>query len=262
MQAVDVSKHMEKIIVFYKNTLGIDLTDLEHPIAKKINSLDSSTEIERKVKKFHLEILGISLMEIMQYDLNIYNYYLKRIVKNKDISINGHIFEINQCAHLLRKSKQNNLEFEFGNPSKEEPDFIINKFGFEITSTRFADNSNKLNPGKKVLAKFREKNCKPYANENCVLIIGISQITHHALKQEQHFTPSFEEVKETVGKESKFGLVIFLMEWIEKTETIHSKTTAYEQYSEKCNIDLKILMQEKFLNESNTFNGEILTTEN
>lgn len=237
---------MNKIERYYKEILGIDLTDLEHPIAMKINSLASSTETDKTIKEHHLRILGISLIEIKTFDQEIYDYYLKRIVKNNDISINGHIFEINQCAHFLRISKAHNLDFKFGDPNKDEPDFIVNNFGFEITSSRFADNSNKSNPGRKLLNKFRKKNDRPYANTECVLLIDINQISYHTFKNGQPVSPTFEEVREIVRKESKFGLVIFLMEWIDKTETIHFKGTAYTEYNENCNSELKLMMKDKF----------------
>ena len=253
---------MEKIVKYYKEILGIDLTDLKHPIAEKIASLPSSSEIDQKIKEHHLRILGLSLMDIKEYDESIYEYYLKRIVNNKDISVHGHFFEINQCAHFMRVSQEKKLNFQFGDANNDEPDFIVNNFGFEITSSRFSDESNKANPGRKLLAKFREKNGKPYADENCVLIIDINQMSYHTLKNGNPVSPTFEEVRETVRNESKFGLVIFLMEWIEKTDKIHFKGTAYTEYSENCNSDLKTMMEKKFMPEKNTFEGQILISPN
>ena len=253
---------MEKIIKYYKEILGIDLTDLKHPITEKIASLPSSSEIDQKIKEHHLRILGLSLMDIKEYDEKIYEYYLKRIVNNKDISVHGHFFEINQCAHFIRVSQEKKLNFEFGDANNYEPDFIVNKFGFEITSSRFADESNKANPGRKLLAKFREKNGKPYANRDCVLLIDINQMSYHTLKNGKSVSPTFEEVRETVKNESKFGMVIFLMEWIEKTDTIHFKGTAYTEYNENCNSDLKEMMVKIFMPEKNSFEGEILISPN
>lgn len=253
---------MEKIIRYYKEILGIDLTDLTHPIAEKIASLPSSSEIDQKIKEHHLRILGLSLMDIKEYDENIYEFYLKRIVNNKDISVHGHLFEINQCAHFLRVSKEKKLNFEFGDANNDEPDFIVNNFGFEITSSRFANESNKANPGRKLLTKFREKNGKPYASRDCVLLIDINQISYHTLKNGKPVSPTFEQVRETVRKESKFGLVIFLIEWIEKTHTIHFKGTAYTEYNEHCNLNLKVMMEKDFMPEINSFEGEILISSN
>lgn len=253
---------MNKIEKYYKEILGIDLSDLVHPIAMKINSLAASTQTDKMIKEHHLRILGISLMDIKTFDQKIYDYYLKRIIKNNDISINGHIFEINQCALFLRISKAHNLDFKFGDANIDEPDFIVNNFGFEITSSRFAENSNKSNPGRKLLNKFREKNNKPYANTECTLLIDINQISYHTNKDGRPVSPTFEEVREIVRKESKFGLVIFLMEWIDKTKTINFKGTAYTVYNENCNSDLKLMMEEKFMPKKNTFEGQILISSN
>ncbi len=253
---------MEKIIIYYKEVLGIDLTDLQHPITEKIDSLPSSSEIDQKIKEHHLRTLGLSLMDIKEYDEKIYEYYLKRIVNNKDISVHGHFFEINQCAHFIRVSQEKHLDFEFGDANNDEPDFIVNKFGFEITSSRFSEESNKTNPGRKLLAKFREKNRNLYADNNCVLLIDINQMSYHTLKNGNPVSPTFEEVRETVKNESNFGLVIFLMEWIEKTDTINFKGTAYTEYNENCNSDLELMMKEKFIPEKNTFDGQILISPN
>jgi len=260
--ARDVSKHMEKIIKYYSEILGIDLTDINHPISKKISSIPSSSEIDQKIKEHHLRTLALSLMEIKEYDENIYKYYIKRIKKNKDISVHGHFFEINQCAHFITISKENGLSFEFGNANDNEPDFIVNKFGFEITSSRFSEESNKKNPGKKLLAKFREKNNKFYADKDSVLIIDINQMSYHTLKNGLPVSPTFNEVREIIRNESNFGLVILLMEWIKKTDTIYFKGSAYAEYSENCNSDLKIMMNEIFMPKKNKMNGEIIITPN
>ena len=253
---------MEKIIKYYREILGIDLTNLEHPIAKKIASLPSSLKIDQKIKEHHLQILGLSLMDIKEYNEKIYEYYLKRIINNKDISVYGHFFEINQCAHFIRVSQEKKLDFEFGDANNDEPDFIVNKFGFEITSSRFSDESNKTNPGSKLLAKFREKNHKHYAERDCVLIIDINQMSYHTLKNGKPVSPTFEEVRETVKNESNFGLVIFLVEWIDRTENIHFKGTAYTEYHRDCDSNLKVMMEEKFMTEKNTFEGQILISPN
>ena len=212
---------MEKIIKYYKDILGIDLNDSQHPISNKINSIESSTETDKKIKEHHLRILGLSLMDIKEYDEDIYDYYIKRIVNNTDISIHGHIFEINQCAQFIRVSKEKELNFKFGEPNLNEPDFIVNECGFEITSSRFANYNAGANPGIKLLRKFREKNGKEYADTNCALIIDINQMSYHTIKNGQPVSPTFEEVRETIRKESKFGLVLFFVEWIEKKDALN-----------------------------------------
>ena len=66
---------MNNIVEFYKNELGIDLADLSHPISKKISSISDFSEIEKEIKKHHLRILGLALIDIKNYDENIYKIY-------------------------------------------------------------------------------------------------------------------------------------------------------------------------------------------
>lgn len=254
---------MEKIIKYYKDILGIDLNDSQHPISSKINSIESSSEIDKKIKEHHLRILGLSLMCIKEYDENIYNYYIKRIVNNTDISIHGHIFEINQCAHFIRTSQENELNFKFGEPNLNEPDFIINHCGFEITSSRFANYSTNANPGIKLLGKFREKNRKKYADTNCALIIDINQMSYHTIKNGQPVTPTFEEVREIIIKESKFGLVLFFVEWIKKeNNNFLFKGTVYSDYNKNCKPDLKEMIQQKFITKQKKIKGKLYLSSN
>ena len=49
---------------------------------------------------------------------------------------------------------------------------------------------------------------------------------------------------------------------IEKTDEIHFKGTAYKEYSENCNSDLKTMMKKKFMTEKNPFKGQILISPN
>ncbi len=195
---------MKNILKYYKETLEIDLSDLTHPISAKINSIPYSSEIDQKVKEHHLRIFGLSLMDIKAYDENIYDFYLKRIVNNFDISINGHIFEINQCAHFIRISSENKLQFKFGDANQNEPDFIVENIGFEMTSIRFSESSDKSNPGRKLLKKFIDKNKKEYANGNTVLIIDINQPSYHTIKNGKQVAPTLAEIREIIRKESKW----------------------------------------------------------
>lgn len=254
---------MKNILKYFNETLGIDLTDLKHPISAKINSIPFSTEVDQKVKEHHLRTLGLSLMEIKEYDKSIYDFYLKRIVKNSDISIHGHIFEINQCAHFIRTSSENKLKFKFGDTNQKEPDFIVENIGFEITSIRFSDKSDKSNPGRKLLKKFKDKNKKEYANENTVLIIDINQPSYYTIKKGEKVAPTLEEIRKIVRKNSNFGLVLYFMEWIEqKDDNILFKGTTYSDYSDKCTDELKNIMEKYFFKKKHIFKGEILVSPN
>lgn len=240
---------MKNIIKYYKNELGIDLEDLSHPISKIIKSISENTENEKEIKKHHLRELGLALIEIKNYNKDIYNTYLKRIVNNKDISIHGHIFEIKECAHFIETCKNKKLEFKFGDVSKEEPDFIVNNCGFEITSIRFLDESSETNPGKKLLNKFRNKNSKKYAKLSNALIIDISEATYQTFKKNIPVSISFNEVKELMRKEMKFGVILCFIEWIEVIErNIYFKGIVYPVYSKNCAKELRNIIEYKFLN--------------
>ncbi|MDP3359533.1 MAG: hypothetical protein Q8S41_09310 [Lutibacter sp.] len=254
---------MKNIFYYYKETLGIDLSDLSHPISSKINSIPFSTLIDQKVKKHHLITFGHSLIDIKVYDKKIYNFYIKRIARNSDISINGHIFEINQCAHFIRTAKKNNLKFNFGDANQNEPDFIVENIGFEITSIRYSEKGNMSNPGRKLLKKFNEKNKKEYAAKNVVLIIDINQPTFYTIKDGKSVTPTFEEVREIIKNEAKFGLVLYFMEWIENiNDNFFFKGTVYPDYSENCSAELKTLMEQYFFKGKYNYEGEILVSPN
>jgi hypothetical protein len=255
---------MEHIIEYYKDELGIDLTNLSHPISKKINSIIEVSVSDREIKKHHLRVLGLALMDIKNYDKNIYQTYLKRIVNNADISIHGHIFEIKQCALFIETALNEKLHFKFGDANLKQPDFIVNGCGFEITSIRFSESNNIINPANKLLNKFREKNGKDYANQNTALIIDISEATYQTFENNVRVTMSLEDVKKIMHKEMKFGVVLCLIEWTEINESnINFKGTVYPEYSENCNKELKELIENKFIKgQFNEFEGETFVASN
>lgn len=254
---------MEKILKYFRDLLGINLNDPSHPIAQKIHSIPSSSKQDREIKEHHLRILGLSLIDIKEYNQSIYEYYIKRIVNNSDISIYGHIFELNQCAHFIRVSKENSLKFEFGNPDQSQPDFIIENYGFEITSSRFANYYEDSNPGIKLLRKFREKNKKKYADTDCALLIDINQMSYHVIKRGKSVSPTFQEVREIVRKESKFGMIMYFVEWIEnKNGNLHFRGTVYIDYHPKCKMEFKNMVEKYFLNDNHNFGDEIIMSPN
>ena len=78
---------MKTIIEYYKNRLEIDLKNLEHPISNMINLALSSNEFDQKILKQKLRTLGLALMNIKDHDESLYTFYLKKIVKNSDLSV-------------------------------------------------------------------------------------------------------------------------------------------------------------------------------
>jgi hypothetical protein len=256
---------VKHIIEYYKNGLGIDLTDLSHPISKKISSISEVSEQEKIIKKHHLKILGLALIYIKNYNENIYKTYLKRIVNNKDISIHGHIFEIKQCAHFIETCKNEKLEFKFGNANLNEPDFIINNCGFEITSIRFSEETVDINPGNKLLNTFRNKNVKKYANSSTSLVIDISEATYQTFEKKIPVSLSLNDVKEIMKKEMNFGAILCLIDWIEKKDNkFKSNCIVYEVYSDNCQKELKDIIENKFTKGRMDFekNNEIFISSN
>lgn len=255
---------MKYVTEYYKNELGIDLTDLSHPISFKINTILEYTDIEREIKKHHLKILGLALMDIKNHDEKIYKLYLKRLVNNKDISIHGHIFEIKECAHFIEKCLYEKLDFRFGNADLKEPDFIVNNCGFEITSVRFSDTAKEINPGNKLLNTFRNKNGKQYANSNTALIIDVSEITYQTFKKNLPVEISLKDVQKIMSTEMNFGVVMCLIEWTEINEKkIDFKGTVYPVYSENCTNELKDIIENKFIKgQMNEFKGETFISSN
>lgn len=246
---------MENIIEFYKNRLEIDLNNLKHPISMTVSLAMSTHEFDQQVLKQKLRILGLALMNIKEHDEEIYKFYLKKIVKNADLSVNGFIFETIQCANLISTSVEYNMEFKFGEHNKKEPDFFLNDCGFELTTVRFSPESNKLNADKKLLSSFRDKNQKKYANENTALLIEVTQIAHYACQPEFRPKLSFNDVLKIFKTESKFGVILSYVEFTVPTENnIEFIGTVYPIYGKNCNEKLMETIQKITKGRFNNFN--------
>lgn len=253
---------MEKITAFYGLILQIDLKNLNHPISRLIEIAKTTTGIEEKQVKQKLRTIGLALMTIKDYDLNIYNFYLKKTVKNADFSLNGWIFEIIQCANLIKISKDSGMDFKFGDSNKKEPDFIIEGCGIECTSIRFPKESEKNNTEFKLLSKFREKNGKEYATNNSILIIEITQPTHFANQGNHRPNKNFNNILKIISNESKFGIVLCYVEYTVPTaDNIHFKGTVYPAYGDNCKDNAKTLFQKITNGEFNTFDGTQMISE-
>ena len=255
---------MKNIIYYFENELGIDLTDLSHPISCKINSINEVSELDKSIKKYQLKALGAALMEIRLYDESIYKIYLKRIVNNNDISIHGHIFEIRQCAHFLETCRKEILDFKFGNSDLKEPDFFVNNCGFEITSIRFSDETIEMNPSNKLLNTFRRKNAKMYAKSNVALIIDISEATYQTIEKNIPVSKSLSDTLFVMQKEMNFGVILCFIEWTELNEDkINFKGIVYPIYSDRCTITLKEIIENKFIKgQMNDLKGNLFISSN
>ncbi|WP_348799344.1 hypothetical protein [Flavobacterium adhaerens] len=247
---------MEKITAYYESILGIDLKNLNHPISQLISLAKNTTGIEEEQIKQKLRIIGLAFMDIKDYDQKIYDFYIKKTIQNADFSLNGWIFEIIQCSHLIKISNENKMQFKFGDSNKKEPDFIIDGCGIELTSIRFLEESRKNNADSKLLSKFREKNGKDYANANSLLLIEITQIVHFANKSDYQPNTQFNNILKIISNESKFGIVLCYVEYtVPFEDNLHFKGTVYPTYGKDCTDDVKFLFQKITKGEFNTFDG-------
>jgi len=238
---------MEKIKIYFGNLLGINLNDSNHPIVQEINSIDNASNQEQEIKKHQLRTLGVNLFDIKKYDEIIFDYYLSRIKNNNDISIYGHIAEIKQCAHFISKALENQLDFRFGDPNKNEPDFLINEHGIEIGSARFSLDNKNPNPAKKLIRSFKKKNNNNYTNLNCALIIDISEISNSRNVDYSKF-PKFEEIKNEINLSNDFGVIMYFVEKIVFVDNeIVTEGKIYPEFNNDCNEELKELMKSIFL---------------
>ena len=246
---------MEKITIYYKS-LGIDLNNLNHPISKLITLAKSTTGIEQKQIEQKLRLIGLALMDIKDFDQNIYDFYIKKTVKNANFSLNGYIFEIIQCANLISSAIEKKMQFKFGEHNRKEPDFIIDGCGVELTSIRFSEESEKNNTDFKLLKKFRKKNVKDYANSNSLLLIEITQPMHFANQDRHKPIDEFNNILQKISNESNFGIVLCYIEYTVPTEdNLHFKGTVYTAYGKDCSENVKTLFQKITKGESNTFDG-------
>ena len=248
---------MKNITTFYASLLGIDIKNLDHPISQLISLANETTGIEQKQIKQKLRTIGLALIGIKEYEKKIYDFYIKKTIRNADFSLNGYIFEIIQCANLIKTAKEKKMKFEFGDHLKKEPDFIIDGCGIELTSIRFPEESQKNNADSKLISKFREKNRKDFANTNSILLIEITQTVHFANKSSHKPNAEFNNILKTISDESKFGIVLCYVEYTVPTEdNLHFKGTVYPAYNKDCAENVKKLFQKITNGEFNTFDGK------
>lgn len=235
---------MDKIIPYYRDWLGIDLENLEHPISKLVDIALRVSGLEQIVVKQRLRMIGLALMEIKDYDINLYEFYLKKIVNNADLSVNGFFFEVIQCSNLIKTAQEEKISFKFGDHSLDEPDFFLDDCGFELTIIRFTEESNKRNADQKLLKKFREKNKKKYANKDTLLLIEISQVVHYANQPEFKPQIGFKNLLKIISAESRFGIVLCYIENIVVVPgTIHFKGTVHPAYGNEYSQKLRDVIQ-------------------
>jgi len=247
---------MDKITAYYNTRLGVDLGNLNHPISKLIHQANNTTGIQKKQIQQKLRMLGLALMDIKAYDKNIYDFYLKKTINNADFSLNGFIFEIIQCSNLIRIAAEKSMQFKFGDHNKNEPDFIIDGCGLELTSIRFPEESQKNNADSKLLNKFQDKNMKKYANPNSLLLIEITQPVHFANQGVHNPYARFDNLLKIISEESHFGIVLCYVEYtVVADDNLLFRGTVYPAYGKTCTENVKDLFKKITNGEFNTFDG-------
>lgn len=80
---------------------------------------------------------------------------------------------------------------------------------------------------------------------------------------EKPVSPTFEEIRETIRNESKFGLVMYFVEWIENNNgNLNFRGTVYTDYNTKCKPELKKLMESYFIKGNHNFGDEVIMSAN
>lgn len=199
-------------------------------------------------------MIGLGLMEIKDYSADIYEFYLKKVVNNANLSVNGFFFEIIQCSNFIKTAKDEKIEFKFGNHNLDEPDFFLDGCGFELTVIRFAEESNKTNADQKLLKKFREKNGRKYANRDNLLLIEITQVVHFANQPEYKPSIGFNDLLRIISAESKFGVVLCYVEnTVVDPDTVHFKGTVHPAYGSDCSQKLRDIIHKITKGQINEF---------
>lgn len=176
---------LDKLIRNYKE-IGIDLKDGKHPLSKEFDLYEK--EINESIKKdieFFLIDFVVAMRTFQKTDKNSFNYYQKRIKENSNLNFWGEYFEAILHFKFIEKAKRIGFDIRRGIIKKGEPDLVIfnenESFNIEITTLKYTDKSNKSNPENKIIERIIEKNNKSYANNNCILIINISNLLYNEM---------------------------------------------------------------------------------
>lgn len=200
---------MEKKYNEFLKKIGIDLSDLNHPISKEFCLMLKSKD--KNIIRCYENLLKnmiIDILLIKQHSLTDYIYYINKL-KKKDISFWGERFEICWYAALLHRIKTPIDNIRRGKAGIEA-DFVFEldneSFEIETTSLTFSQKSKKSDPIAKIISSINTKEKMQYATKNCMLVIDISNLMFYR-KILNNFRSTIADISKEI--DSKFGAIIF-----------------------------------------------------
>lgn len=183
-----------------------DAKPLERHVMQTLQLHNSGDFENRDLELRKLVLLLLDIQKVKDYDLNSFRSLRRTFVKaNKLSQYIGYRFEFRIAALLTEK----NIDFS----SQESPDFLIKQAEgncyIETTSVHMPE-PKPYNMYLKVGAQIDNKSKKPYANENTILMIDISNIIHSAAMFKSEFSvESLPEKLQEHIKNSSYGAFYF-----------------------------------------------------
>jgi len=240
------------------NKLGINISDYIKKEFKRYKEIEDKT-VKKCIEFFLLEFV-LSMRFFQVYDKQSFDYYKKTIVTNSNINFWGEYFEIITHFRFLEKAKKIGLNLRRGNISNNESDLVIfnenESFQIELTTLKYNDSSIKTNSDKKIIKRIKEKNEKPYANENCALIINVSNLYFLNKIGITNLNNSFLEILEKLKSEIKYNRILLIRRYfIETGNNLHYDFKA----SEYKYFDNNDLMNKFFQKNDNNYSSENAT---
>ena len=191
--------------------LNIDNNQILISLLDKLNLIDET--IRQQFELFHMDFL-LGLNELKEFDNKSFKRYISKINETKgNLNFWGERFEIFMHSKLIKANPELITNLKRGKDGNE-PDLVFKykdiTLGLELTTLKF------IKPPKskdiilsKITDKILEKNNRPYSNDNCVLIIDITNIIAYekSLNIKSILKEKFSGLSYS-GKDIKFGMVI------------------------------------------------------
>lgn len=187
-------------------------------LIKYLDFLDTDQEkIRQSFELFHMDLI-LGLEYIQKKDKKAFNRYIKTLNDtNGNTNFWGEKFEIYMHYKLLKGLPNfiNNLK---RGKDGLEPDLTFeyngNRLGIELTTRQFiTPPKNETEILNKITEKILEKNRKKYADENCALIMDITNIITYEnlynINLNNIFKKHFEGFS-YLGIEIKFGMIVLV----------------------------------------------------
>jgi hypothetical protein len=196
-------------------SIGIEINQ-NKILTERLNIDENSDEnLKKQYELFHMDFI-IELKNIQKFDPISFNRYIQKINETKS-SLNfwGEKFEIYMHSKLIKIYPKIISNLKRGIDGIE-PDILLKykeeQLGIELTTLKFlTDTVSKEQILSKITDKILEKNSKKYSNENCLLLIDITNIVFNEYKYNFKLNEIFDENFSGFAylkKELKFGMVI------------------------------------------------------